>query len=124
MVISAGLDTDKLPKALRLIMRELRRLAETPVSKAELQRARDYILGQLELSQESTESQMNWVGEQLLGYGKVIPPAEVKRHLSRVTAAEIRAAARDIFGPDRVNLALVSPLKSPKGLSEILRGAN
>jgi predicted Zn-dependent peptidase len=120
LVISAGLDTDNLPKTLRLITRELRRLAEAPVSRAELRRARDYVLGQLELSQESTESQMNWVGEQLLGYGKVIPLSEVKRHLGQVTAAAVRAAARDFFRPDHINLALVSPLKSARGLNKLL----
>ncbi|HWI56869.1 MAG TPA: pitrilysin family protein, partial [Bacillota bacterium] len=108
LVISAGLDTDNLVKTLRLIMRELRRLVDSPPGAAELGRARDYVLGQIDLGQESTENQMNWVGEQLIGYGRIIPPAEIKRRLSQVTAAEIRAVARDFFRPERLNLALVS----------------
>ncbi len=121
LVISAGLDTDNLPKMLRLVRRELRRLVETAPSAAELRRARDYLLGQIDLGQESTENQMNWVGEQWLGYGKVSPPAVVKRRLARVTAAEIRVAARDFFLPQNLNLALVSPLKSERGLGELLK---
>ncbi|MGH7968444.1 MAG: M16 family metallopeptidase, partial [Limisphaerales bacterium] len=42
LVISAGLDTDNLPKALGLVVRELRRLAERSPTSAELRRARDY----------------------------------------------------------------------------------
>lgn len=120
LVISAGLDTDNLPKVLRLILRELQRMRETAPSLAELRRARDYVIGQIDLSLESADNQMNWVGEQLIGYGKIMRPAQVKRRLREVTAGEIRAAARDFFRPDRLNLALVSPLASDKSVANIL----
>jgi predicted Zn-dependent peptidase len=120
LVISAGLDTDNLSKALRLVLRELRRLAQRLATKAELRRARDYVFGQMDLAQESTDSQMNWLGEQLLGYGRIYSPSEVKRHLAKVTLSEIRAAARDFFRPERFTLALVSPMKSARQLHHTL----
>jgi len=120
LVISAGLDTDNLVKTLSLIMGELRRMADTPPSAAEVRRARDYVLGQIDLGQESTENQMNWIGEQLIGYGRIFSPNEVKRRLRRVTPGEIRSVARDFFRPDRFNLALVSPLKSARHLTKAL----
>lgn len=120
LVISAGLDTDNLLKTVRLILREMRRLAESPPSLAELRRARDYVNGQIDLGQESTDNQMNWVGEQLLGYGKVLPPDRIKQRLAQVTAVEIRSIARDFFRPERLNLALVSPLKSANHLNRLL----
>jgi predicted Zn-dependent peptidase len=120
LVISAGLDSDNLSKTLRLIIGELRRLAETPPSAAELRRARDYVLGQIDLGQESTESQMNWIGEQVLAYGRIFSPTEVKRRLGRVTPGQIRAVALDFFRPERLNLALVSPLKSCNHLARTL----
>ena len=82
-----------------------------------MRRARDYVIGQIDLSLESTDNQMNWLGEQLLGYGRIIRPAQVKRRLREVTAGEIRAVARDFFRPDRLNLALVSPLKAGNRLA-------
>jgi len=120
LVISAGLDTDNLPKALRLILREMRRFRESLPGAAELGRARDYLIGQIDLASESTESQMNWLGEQLLGYGRIFDAAEIKRRLRKTTAGEIRAVAREFFRPERMNLALVSPLKSEAGLAETL----
>jgi predicted Zn-dependent peptidase len=120
LVISAGLDTDNLPKTLRLIVRELRRMAAAPPRPAELRRARDYVFGQIDLGQESTDNQMNWVGEQLLGYGRIFSPAQIKGRLARVTAAEIRAAAATFFRADRLNLALVSPLRSAKHVKGLL----
>jgi predicted Zn-dependent peptidase len=121
LVISAGLDTDNLSKTLPLVMRELRRLGEAPAAPTELRRARDYVIGQIDLGLENTESQMMWLGEQLLGHGKIIPAHEIKRRLAQVTAGEIRAVARDFFRPERLNLALVSPLKSDVSLTKALR---
>jgi len=121
LVISAGLDVDNLPRTLRLILRELRRLIEAAPSPAELRRARDYVIGQIELGQESAENQMNWVGEQLIGYGKIHSVSGIKRRLSSVTAAEISAVAGAFFRPQQLNLALVSPLKTCRGLHKLLR---
>ena len=120
LVISAGLDTDNLTKVLGLVLRELRRLREAAPSAAELRRARDYVIGQIDLSLESTENQMNWLGEQLLGYGRVMQPRQIKRRLREVTVGEIYAVARDFLRPERFNLALVSPLASDRTVAKIL----
>jgi predicted Zn-dependent peptidase len=120
--IAAGLDTDKLPRALKLIRRELRRLTETPPPAAECRRARDYLVGQFDLGLEGTENQMMWLGDQLIAYGKIILPAEVRRRIAAVTPAQVRAVARDFFRPERMNLALVSPLKRSAGLAALLAG--
>src|SRR5436190_12183035 len=121
LVVSAGLDTDNIEKTLKLVMRELKRLVEQPVPAAELRRAHDYAIGQLDLSLENTEPQMMWIGEHLLSYGKIYSPAQVKKKLSEVTAAEIRAVAREFFRPERMNLALVSPLKNADRFKKLLR---
>lgn len=120
LVISAGLDTDNLSKTLRLIVQELRRLVKSSPGSAELRRARDYVNGQIDLGQESTDNQMNWVGEQLLGYGKILQPNQIKRRLAQVTGADLRAVAQDFFRPEQLNLALVSPLKSAVHLKPLL----
>jgi predicted Zn-dependent peptidase len=85
-----------------------------------LRRARDYVIGQMDLSLESTDHQMNWLGEQLLGYGKVLGPAQIKRRLREVTAGEIHAVARDFLRPERFNLALVSPLANDRAATRML----
>ncbi len=122
LTVSAGLDLDNLTSALKLIVHEMRQLTETPPSAAEFRRARDYVIGQIDLGLESTDNQMMWLGEQLVGYGKIISPDEIKQRISEVKAGEVRAVARDFFRPERLNLALVSPLKNDKGLEKMLKG--
>lgn len=120
LVVAAGLEAGNLPQALRITVAELRRLKAKGPDAAELQRARDYVTGQIDLSLENTEHQMMWLGEQLTGYRRTFSPAVVKRRLARVTSAEIQAAARDFFRPGRLSLALVGPVRSRTGLKEFL----
>jgi predicted Zn-dependent peptidase len=120
IVISAGLDLDNLERTLKIIVREMNRLASELAPAAELRRARDYLTGQMDLSLENSENQMMWAGEQWLAYGKILKPDDFKKRLSEVNPAAVRAAARQFFRPDRYNLSLVSPLKSTRGLEKIL----
>ena len=94
---------------------------EKAPSAAELRRAREYLIGQIDLNLEGTENQMMALGEQFLGYGEVSSPAAVKKKLAEVTPGKIRSVARDFFRPENLCLALVSPLKSDRGLRNLLR---
>lgn len=118
--ISAGVETAKMEKALKLIMGELAILVDRPPSPGEVRRAKDYIFGQLDLSLENTENQMTWLGEQYLGYGKIVSPDEAKSKIAEVTPRLVQAAARDFFRPDRLSLALVSPIGETRPLKPIL----
>ncbi len=120
LTVSAGLDPSRLQETLQVILDQLRMLREKVPSQAELRRARDFVIGQMDLSLESTESQMNWLGENLISYGKVISPEEVRQRLASVTASQIRAAANFFFQPDRMNLAVVGSLKNKDRIQRLL----
>jgi predicted Zn-dependent peptidase len=118
------LDEENLERTLRLILRELRRIGDEPPGASELRRARDYLIGQIDLSLESTDNQMNWVGEQLIGYGRVFLPEESKRRLAAVRPAELQAMAKEFLRPDRSNMALISPMRSSKHVTKMLEQAS
>lgn len=121
LIISAGTETARLERTLKLVAIELSRLAQRAPTTGELRRARDYVIGQLDLSLENTENQMMWMGEHLLGYGRIFNQDEIKQRLHEITPAEVRKAARDFFAPERLSLALVSPIKKTTGLESIFR---
>lgn len=120
LVISAGLEDAQLEKTLKLILKEVRRMTDRPPGKSELARARDYALGQADLSLEGSEQMMMWLGEQVLGFGRVIPPEETRAKIAAVQPTDIRRVARDFLTPARLSLALVSPRTSDSGLGPIL----
>lgn len=108
-VVTGGLDRDRLDRALPLIARELRRIKEKPVGRAELERACDYSIGQIQLGLESTTSQMMWVGEHILAYGRVKAPEEGIQSLKKVTAADIQQLANKMLCGRQASLAMVLP---------------
>lgn len=120
LVVSAGLDTSNLERVLRLVLCELKKLSDCLVPAAELRRAQDYVIGQMNLSLEGTEAQMNWVGEQLLGYGRILSPQTVQKGIAKVTGKDVRDAARAFFRPERFNLAVVSPRKEIRSVEKLL----
>jgi predicted Zn-dependent peptidase len=120
LTIAAGLDDKNLRPTLKLVMKELKKMTGRPPTKSEVKRGRDYLIGQMELSLESTTNQMMWIGEQWLGYGRILPAHKIKERISAVTPAQIRQAARDFLRPENLCLALISPLKSDRGLASIL----
>lgn len=119
--IYAGVDDDKLEQVLRLITAELRNLTVKAPPASEVRRARDYVIGQFDLALEGTEPRMAWLGEQLIGHNQLMSAAVARERLAAVTPAQVRAVARDIFRPDRLHLALVSPLKSAAHLVPLLQ---
>lgn len=120
-IVSAGLDKKQLTKTLRLILAELRKIARKPPGESELRRAKDYAIGQMKLSLESTTNQMMWVGEHLLGYGEIHEPQDIIHQVEAVTAESISSEARDLFRTRDLNLAIVGPIEDRKSVESLLR---
>ena len=112
LTISAGLDAKGLRPALGLIRKELDRLCALPVGRRELREARDYLIGQHRLGLESTTNQMMWLGESLLGHGRIIAPREAEEAFARLTAADVQVAARECFGAGFRALVAVGPVEA------------
>lgn len=109
IVICAGLERAHGGRALALIAREVRRLKDDLVGPRELARAREYILGQLRLSLETPSSQMMWIGENLVSYGRSITAEEAADAVRAVTARDVQALAREFLSGARMSLSVVSP---------------
>lgn len=109
LTVSAGVDRQRSHKALKLILRELARIREKKVGSRELERARDYIVGQTRLGLESTSQQMMWVGNNMIFHGRFIPPAEVVARVQRVSAADVQAVAGAVIDKRRATLAMIGP---------------
>jgi len=106
--VQAGVDCDRIPKALEVILAEVNRLKDKPVGASELRRAKDYAIGQMRIGLESTTNQMMWTGEYLMSYGKFVQPSEVIRRVEDVTAADIHAVARDVLHRRNTSVAMVT----------------
>jgi predicted Zn-dependent peptidase len=107
--INAGVETSKTAQAIKLTLQTVAQLARRAPSARELRRAKEYTCGQIHLNLESTDNQMMWLGEGLLGHNRVINPDKLIHQVEQVTAEEIRSAAKLLVHDERLNVAVVSP---------------
>jgi predicted Zn-dependent peptidase len=97
--------------ALEAAIAELRRLAEEPVSDAELTKAIEYTKGRLLLGLESTSALCEYAGQQLLLQGHIVEPEELVSRLEAVDAAQVRALAVRLLSSG-LRAAVVGPFRS------------
>jgi predicted Zn-dependent peptidase len=107
--VDAGLDVARTAQAARLIARELRRFRDEGPSKAVLQRAKDYTVGQLRLGLESTAAQAGWMAEQWLLFGRIGQPEETVARFAAITPDEVRAVAAAVLRAELLSVAVISP---------------
>ena len=112
MSISVGLEAKQVPAALGLIRREIDRLCEQPVTVRAAREAKDYLIGQHRLGQESTTNQMMWVGESILGHGRIVPPTEAEAAFAAVTPADIQSAAQTCLRDGFRAVVAVGPVEA------------
>lgn len=110
LVVYAGVDTAKTEECVRAVVGELSKMRE-PVGDAELSRAKELMKGRLELRLEDTQNTSLWNGVQQLLNGEILTPEEVSRRIDAVTAEEIALVAQELISVERLNLAVVGPLK-------------
>ncbi len=120
LVISAGLDRKRALKALKLVTSELEKIRSKPVGARLLRRAKDYSIGQLAISLESTTNQMLLLGEQLLGYGSFHQPAETIQKLEKVTAEDVCRVAGQVLRSRKISVAMVTPESDSVAGSDIM----
>ncbi len=108
-VVEAGVDHKKTKEAIDVILKELRKVASQLVSTDELDRAKEFYLGQLELSLENTMNRMLWVGENILTLDKYQRYEAVRARIQKVTPDDLQQVARELFKPQALHLAAVGP---------------
>ena len=107
----AGLNNDNLLDALKVILREHKKLVQEPVSEQELQRTKDYAKGRLAIGLETSDAYASFYGEQELLENRMLTPEERLEKVMAVTREDIQEVAKDILKPGKLNLAIVGPFK-------------
>lgn len=109
--IYAGLDHGRLERSVKMILREIEHICQRPPSRGELQKAKDYTVGQMLMGLESTTNQMMWMGESILGYGAIHDPATIEARINAVQAEDVQRCACHCLHRGRLGAALVGPAK-------------
>jgi len=122
----AGVPNDKVTKAIKVILDQFYRLADgkLPITARELEKAKNYTKGHFALGLERTDSVGAFFGMEKMMTGKVILPDEETQAVDRVTIDEVLDAARRIFQPSQVNIAVIGPCRDESKFHQILNFNN
>lgn len=117
-----GVDNSRLEEALRVVIGEFAKMRDEPVSERELTKAKNYIRGKTAINLETSDAWASFYTDQLLLKNEIKTVEEKMAKIDAVTAEDIQAVAKEIFAPQRLNLAIVGPTKEKESqLYDILK---
>lgn len=109
LVTQAGIDHKNLEKSVKLILEEYKKMKNEKIDEKELQKAKDYLKGVTSLSLDSSDSQASFYAVQDLLEKRVLTPEEKFKKIDAVSVDDINNIAKDIFVPEKLNLAAIGP---------------
>ena len=120
LAVSAGVDSKRVNEAITTIISELNKLKNILVKQDELNKVKQYLIGNLNLGLESSDSQAGFLGGQEVLRKDLKTPEDVIKEIKTVTADEIKFVAERIFKNEGLNLAIVGKFKDDKEFKSIL----
>lgn len=114
LVTYAGIDNEKLDKAIKVILNEYKKLTIKKVNEEELKKGKEYIKGKIILKMEGSDDKASFYGTQELLKGEILSIEDVFKRIDKVTSDDIMRVAKDIIRNEKLNLALIGPFKNKK----------
>ncbi|UZE93440.1 MAG: M16 family metallopeptidase [Candidatus Nealsonbacteria bacterium] len=117
----AGVDNKKIEKVILAILKEYKNISRKKVPQKELKKAKDCIKGKTALLLESSNVQASFYANQELLEKKILTPEQIFKKIDKVTTTDILKVAKDIFQPQKLNLAIIGPFKNKKRFRKLLK---
>jgi len=121
LMTQAGVDTSKLNDAIKVTMDEYHKIAQDGVGEEEFTRAKEFVKGSTLLELESSDALAGYLGTQELLKKEILLPEQFFAKIEAVNVTDIKAVAKDIFQPQKINLALIGPFKDPMSFIELIK---
>ncbi len=118
--VAAGVDHKKIIDVIKAILVEMTKLKSDLVSEKELTMVKDFIIGNMFLSLETSDAIANFYGGQEILKKTIIDPDEMASEIKKVSAEDIKRVANEIFINNKLNMALVGPFKEEAEFLKVL----
>ena len=122
LVTQAGVDNNNVEKAVSAILGEYKKISLEKVPLPELEKAKEYIKGKMALLLESSDALATFYGMQELLEKEILTLKQIYGKIDKVSDKDVLRVAHDLFGRDKLNLALVGPFKDRQPFQKILNG--
>jgi len=119
-IIYAGVDPERVDSALKAILSQLYQLKEG-ISEIELNKAKELAKGRLLLSLENSRNVAVWLGAQEMLTNRILTVDEIISLVEAVTTDDLRRVAQQLLTSEKLNLAIVGPVKEEEALADLLK---
>ena len=109
--IYLGTDHKHLDKSIDLVYKELKKLRNSSLSTAQLQKAKQQLIGQITLAEENKSNVMLGMGESFLFYNKIDSLDEVYEKINALRAQDLTDIANEIFDVNKLSTLIYKPTK-------------
>ncbi len=117
----AGVDNQKVERAIETIMEEYKKIREKRITPDELQKAKDYTRGTALIGMEASDEQASFYAFQEILTNEILTLEEKLDRINKVTIDDIQRVAQDVFRPEKLNLALIGPFKEKDKFNQLLK---
>jgi len=119
LVTRAGLNNEKLERGILEILKEYRKIKREGVSKLELKKAKDCLKGKMNILLESSDAKASFFATQEILEKRIFTPEQIFKKIDKVSQNDILKLAREIFRPEKLNLALIGPKEIKREILKI-----
>lgn len=104
-----GCDPSDVERCKKLVMRELHKLTDKPLSASILEAAKRQLVGQIGISYDSFENVAINMGKRFLHYHTTQTYEELRKRVEALTSEELFRTAREIFVPEHISCLVYEP---------------
>jgi predicted Zn-dependent peptidase len=101
-----GCDTENAARCEQLVLAELQKLRDQPLSENALKKYKLQLIGQMAISSEQKENLALSLGKSFLRYGKLEDLETVKKRIEAITAVELQKIANEMYNPDELSVLI------------------
>lgn len=121
LMTQAGVGNDKVEEAVKEIMKEYALLRDKKVGDGELKKAKENLRGATMIGLETSDELASWFSTQEITKKETLTPQQAFAKIEAVRASDLQRVARDIFSPEKMNLALIGPYEDEEPLKNLLK---
>jgi predicted Zn-dependent peptidase len=122
-MIDAGVDKDRIEDALQAMLEEAKKMKESGVTEQELQDAKTFIEGHINMNMEDSFRVAHWYAHDAVDGIDMKTPEEVIAEYNSVTVEDVRRVAQKVLSKNHATLAVIGPFDNPEKFRRIIETA-
>jgi len=120
-VVFAGVGPSRAKEAVSVIIDEFKKMRDDEISEKELKKAKEYIMGNMATSHETSESWADFFGFQEIMNQDIKDLKQLEKEIRAVTVKDIKKVLKQVIKKESLNLAIVGPHKDTTNFKKLLK---